>query len=186
MSSLFPKDFFLKNGKKIVIRGAEIEDSEALLKCSKTIFKDDKYFLTTKEEAEDWWSIEKTADRIKRYIGQKGKILLVAVIDGIIVGQTAVECGEKHRTQHVGKIGMSILPEYRQIGVGTALMQSIIDWAKEDSIIEKLELSVFATNEGAIGLYKKMGFAEEGREIRKIKLGNGRYVDTILMYKFVK
>jgi len=150
MSNIFAKEFVLKDGKKIVVRGAAVEDSEALLRCGQMIFKDDKYFLTTKAEAKDWWSIEKTTERIKRYIDQRGKVLLVAEVDGMIVGQIEVECGVKRRTRHVGQIGMTVLAEYRGIGAGTALMESIIAWAKEDGIIEKLALSVFATNKGAI------------------------------------
>lgn len=186
MSNIFAKEFVLKDGKKIVVRGAAVEDSKALLRCGQEVFRDDKYFLTTEEEAKEWWSVEKATERIKGYVDQKGKVLLVAVVNGMIVGQIQVECGAKHRTRHVGQIGMSVLAEYRRMGVGMALMEAVFAWAKEDAIIEKLALSVFATNKKGIGLYKKMGFDEEGREIRKIKLGKGRYVDTILMYKFVR
>ena len=186
MSNKFAKEFVLKDGRRIIVRQAQLADSEGFLRYGQEVFKDDRYFLTTQEEAKEWWSIEKTTERIKGYVDQKGKVLLVAVVNGMIVGQIQVECGAKRRTRHVGQIGMSILDEYRGIGVGTALMESIIAWAKEDGIIEKLALSVFATNKGAIGLYEKMGFEEEGREIRRIRLAKRKYVDTVLMYKFVK
>jgi len=45
---------------------------------------------------------------------------------------------------------------------------------------------VFATNRPAIGLYKQLGFAEEGRQVRGIKMADGKYIDGVLMYKFVK
>ena len=186
MSNKFAREFVLKDGRRVIVREAEVADSEAFLQYGQEVFKDDKYFMTTKEEAKEWWSIEKTTDRIKGYIDQQGKVLLVAVMDGRIVGSIEVECGSKRRTRHVGQIGMTVLAEYRGIGVGTALMASVIAWARKDAIIEKLALSVFATNKAAGGLYKKLGFEEEGREIRKIKLGEGKYVDTVLMYKFVK
>lgn len=70
--------------------------------------------------------------------------------------------------------------------IGTALLQSVIDWAKENPVIEKVALGVLATNQPAIGLYKKMGFLQEGREIRAVKIADGKYVDMILMYSFVK
>ena len=53
-------------------------------------------------------------------------------------------------------------------------------------MIEKVALSVFATNQLAIGLYKKMGFLEEGCRIREIRIADEKYVDDILMYRFVK
>jgi RimJ/RimL family protein N-acetyltransferase len=45
---------------------------------------------------------------------------------------------------------------------------------------------VFVTNATAIGLYQKLGFIEEGRRIKDIKRGLDSYVDTVMMYKFVK
>jgi RimJ/RimL family protein N-acetyltransferase len=47
-------------------------------------------------------------------------------------------------------------------------------------------LAVFATNARAIGLYRKLGFVEEGRRPREVKFGADQYVDDILMYRFVK
>jgi RimJ/RimL family protein N-acetyltransferase len=52
-------------------------------------------------------------------------------------------------------------------------------------LIEKIGLSVFATNLDAIRLYKRLGFVEEGRQPREIKLGPGEYADNVLMYRFV-
>ncbi len=51
--------------------------------------------------------------------------------------------------------------------------------------IEKVCLDVFAANSDAIGLYKKIGFAEEGRHSRDIKRGAEDYVDTVTMYRFL-
>jgi RimJ/RimL family protein N-acetyltransferase len=66
------------------------------------------------------------------------------------------------------------------------LMQSLIEWAEKNETIEKLTLAVFSTNVRAIALYKKLGFAIEGMCHRDIKIPDGTYVDSILMYKFVK
>jgi len=71
-------------------------------------------------------------------------------------------------------------------GVGTALLKSLIGWAKENHVIEKVTLEVFVTNEAAIRLYRKMGFLEEGRRVRHVKIADGKYVDVIVMYVFVK
>jgi ribosomal protein S18 acetylase RimI-like enzyme len=52
--------------------------------------------------------------------------------------------------------------------------------------LEKIKLSVIATNERAIGLYKRFGFQEEGRRLRELKYSNGSYADTILMARIVR
>lgn len=81
---------------------------------------------------------------------------------------------------------MSVLKEFRNKGVGRALIEVILTWAQTHPTIEKVGLAVLATNERAIYLYKSLGFVEEGRRIKEIKIGSNNYVDDILMYKFVK
>ena len=87
---------------------------------------------------------------------------------------------------HVATLHMSVAEEWRSRGVGTILLQSAIDWAKSHPAIEKLGLAVFSSNTRAIGLYRKLGFAQEGCRPREVKFGPDRYVDDILMYRFVK
>jgi RimJ/RimL family protein N-acetyltransferase len=66
------------------------------------------------------------------------------------------------------------------------LLQTLIDWAEANPLIEKIGLAVFANNEAAIRLYRKLGFMEEGRRPREMKLGPGQYVDDVLMCRLVK
>lgn len=53
-------------------------------------------------------------------------------------------------------------------------------------MLEKLCLQVFATNSRAIALYTSLGFVEEGRQVRDIKLETGDYIDVLMMGRFVK
>ena len=92
----------------------------------------------------------------------------------------------ERRPSAFSNLGISVAREWRGRGVGTALVVSLLEWATEIADIEKVSLDVFATNLGAIGLYKKLGFVEEGRRIKDIKRGADHYVDTVMMYQFVK
>lgn len=186
MSGLFPKEFTLKNKKKITVRPAEPNDAEALLRFSEEIFKDDSFFLTTRREITDKLTVEKQKERIEKYFNKPGVVLLVVEAAGAIVGTSEVNTGERKRCRHVGRIGISVLEKYRGTGCGTALLKCIIKWAEKDRIIEKLNLEVFANNANAISLYKKLGFREYGIAPKEIKMNEDEYVDTILMYKFVK
>lgn len=80
---------------------------------------------------------------------------------------------------------MAIAPEWRGMGVGNALLETLIAWAKTRPRIEKICLAVLADNIPAIGLYRKYGFQEEGRRIREIKTGPDEYSDDLLIYRFV-
>jgi putative acetyltransferase len=52
--------------------------------------------------------------------------------------------------------------DWRGRGVGSALVQAAIGWARGQGL-HKLCLEVFAHNAVAIALYRKSGFVEEGR-----------------------
>lgn len=156
-----------------------------MLRCVEAVFADDRFFLTTIEEIRENFTLEKYAERTELFNNHKQKLLLVTEVEGQIVSMSDIECSEKKRNQHVGRIGISILPEYRRIRLGTAIMETMIDWATAHPVIEKLALGVWAANEPAIRLYEKMGFVEEGRKVREVKYADGSYDDCILMYRFV-
>ena len=63
-------------------------------------------------------------------------------------------------------------------------IQKAIDKARELGF-DQLELGVYADNERAMGLYKKMGFKEFGRTPRAFKLKDGTYIDEVNMVLFL-
>jgi RimJ/RimL family protein N-acetyltransferase len=76
---------------------------------------------------------------------------------------------------------MSILPSWRNQGLGTILLDAMINWTRLNPCIEKMTLRVISTNLHAIELYKKFGFQEEGRNVRGLKYCDGSYADFIFM-----
>jgi RimJ/RimL family protein N-acetyltransferase len=101
----------------------------------------------------------------------------VAIADGPVVGQISVQ-----PTYHgYADIGMLVAREWRGRGVGTALMEAGIAWARERGDIHKLSLGVFAHNAAGIALYKKVGFVEEGRRVKHYRRQSGELWDSIEM-----
>lgn len=82
---------------------------------------------------------------------------------------------------HIVRLTIVIHPSFDGQGIGMLLMDRFIKWAKETDGIEKIELLVRATNERAIHLYTKLGFREEGRLLKRIKISDGKYIDDISM-----
>ena len=56
---------------------------------------------------------------------------------------------------------MGLLPDARGKGLGERLARAAIGRAWAEGL-ERVELEVFASNERAIGLYRKLGFITEG------------------------
>jgi len=87
------------------------------------------------------------------------------------------------RQSHRGALGMGLLPEFRGQGIGSMLLKAVLEHAKIFGL-EKVELSVYTTNEAAIALYKKFGFEQEGL-IKKYRKLDGRYFDCLVMGRFL-
>jgi len=101
---------------------------------------------------------------------------LVAVAGGVVVGSVHVDASR----HGFGEIGMAVAREWRGRGVGSALLAAAIEWARERGL-HKLSLSVFAHNTAAIGLYRKLGFVEEGRRVKQYRRSSGELWDAIEM-----
>ena len=101
---------------------------------------------------------------------------VVAVAGGQIIGMLHVQASH----HGFGELGMLVHRDWRGRGVGSALVQAAIDWARGHGL-HKLCLEVFAQNAAAIALYRKCGFAEEGRRARQYRRASGELWDTIMM-----
>jgi putative acetyltransferase len=100
--------------------------------------------------------------------------------EDIIIGSAGLTVNANHRTRHSGSIGIMIHKDYQNKGVGTALMQALIDIADNWLMLVRVELSVFEDNERAIHLYEKFGFEKEGLK-RLAAIRNGKYENEYLM-----
>lgn len=100
-----------------------------------------------------------------------------------VVGWCDVFPEENPRQSHRGGLGMGILPEYRGKGIGSQLLQKVIEHAKTFGL-EKIELNVYTSNVSAVALYKKFGFEQEGL-IKKYRKLDGQYFDCLAMGKFL-
>jgi tRNA-Thr(GGU) m(6)t(6)A37 methyltransferase TsaA len=98
------------------------------------------------------------------------------------VGSAQIERGEMVKS-HIGFLGISMAPEWRGIGLGTLLMETVIKEAERYlGGLRMIQLDVFANNERGIRLYQRLGFTEYGRLPEAIH-HRGNYVDLISMYR---
>lgn len=69
----------------------------------------------------------------------------------------AVGCGRITAKGHIGRV--AVLPEWRRKHIGTAILELLVDYAREQGY-SKVELNA---QEQAIELYKKFGFEAKGK-----------------------
>jgi ribosomal protein S18 acetylase RimI-like enzyme len=80
---------------------------------------------------------------------------------------------------HRGVLGMGVSASHRGAGLGSRLLDACLSHAPRSGI-EKVELTVFASNARAIALYRKHGFTEFGM-IRDYRRLDGVVYDALLM-----
>ena len=104
---------------------------------------------------------------------------VVARAGETVVGWCDIAPDERVGYQHVGRLGMGLLPDWRGRGVGARLLTAAL--ADADRIgLERVELEVFLGNGPAQRLYRRLGFIVEGVKRRARKL-DGHYDDHVLM-----
>ncbi len=148
------------------VRPARGEDARDLAKLLVAVAEERLYLATEPPVDIDEWA-ERFAANLEGFF--------VAVGEGRVVGQLAV-----WPRQAVGELAMAVAREWRGRGVGSALMAAAIEWARTRRL-QKLKLDVFPHNEAAIALYRKFGFAEEGRREKHYRRANGELWDALVM-----
>lgn len=83
------------------------------------------------------------------------------------------------RMSHRAELGIAVVKAAWGQGVGTALLQKIVDYAKGHGI-EMINLEVRSDNLRAIALYEKFGFVKTGVSPAFFKIGDS-YIDFTLM-----
>ena len=93
-----------------------------------------------------------------------------------IIGELGIEVAP----YGVADFGMMVAADARGRGVGSALLSAAIEWARSAGA-HKVALQVWPDNQGAIALYRKFGFAQEGHLRRHYRRRNGDLWDAIIM-----
>ena len=154
-----------------------------MLDYVRSVARETPFFLIEADEFD--FPEEQERKWIQDHLDRPGWLVLVAEVSGTPIGLVSVENGPHRRVAHRSTFGVSVAEPWRGQGVGTALLETLLEWATANPLIEKIGMDVFSSNETAIRLYRKMGFSEEGFKPKEIKIGREQYVDVVSMYRFV-
>jgi len=105
---------------------------------------------------------------------------------GQIAGMIGLVREQGAKSQHKAFIwGVYVVPEARGQGVGAALLETALDFARQIEGLEQVMLAVAATNKSARTLYAAAGFEVWGQEPLALKVGD-HYVDEEHMVFFLE
>jgi RimJ/RimL family protein N-acetyltransferase len=160
----------------IAIRPAEPSDAPELVSLAASVGQEAGDWLLT---TETWRPVGDERRYLKAVRRHADAAVYVAVDGGRIVGRLSLARDPHPASTHVADLGLMVAESHRRRGIGTALLEAAVTWAK-GSGVSKLELHVFPWNEPAIQLYERFGFEREGLR-RGHYLRNGDAVDALLM-----
>ncbi|MFL5921970.1 MAG: GNAT family N-acetyltransferase [Gaiellaceae bacterium] len=158
------------------IRDAEPGDATALVALAREVSREPEGWLLSAAE----WRAPAAERRYLRAVRRSlHAAVFVADAPEGLVGRLSVARDPHPASQHVADLGLMVAASHRRQGIGRALLERAVEWARESGVA-KLELHVFPDNEPAIALYESFGFVREGYRRRHYRR-DGRYVDAVLM-----
>ncbi len=162
-----------------IIREAVPADAPGMIEFMDRLTSDPEADIIL-EPGEFNMTVEQEQEFVRRMAVADNCLCLVAEADGGVVGVLTCQGGRRRAVRHCTELGVSVDREWRNRGIGTALLQRAVDWARASEVVRRMQLYVFVRNEAAIRLYRKMGFEIEGRREAPVYRG-GRYLDDYVM-----
>ena len=168
---------------ELLIREAEAEDAAELvtfLNCVslETDFTslDGDGILLTSEEMEIFLNKQASWDN---------QITLLAFLNDKIAGIVNITADQRKRVRHIGDLFIVIGKKYWNNGLGSFLLEEVVEWAQASGILRRLQLTVQTRNQVAVHLYQKHGFVIEGRQERGAYIEEGDFIDVYLMGRLI-
>jgi GNAT superfamily N-acetyltransferase len=140
------------------IRKAVPDDIEGLVACSTGLFAED---AGTRDPtlSQDWPRLH-AADSYRAAFDDELKLVLVADDGGSVVGHLLGSLGEASDIRPIRVatlVSMYVMPTHRSAGAGAKLVAAFREWAGAAGA-DRLAVSAYAANDGAIRFYQRQGF----------------------------
>ena len=168
-----------RQGVPFAIRRATEADAGEIIAILEAIASERIYTAISRP-----WS----ADRQRQYLVSLSAREAVHVAEterGAIIGYQTLELWAPtlDSMAHVGQIGTFLRPQWRRRGIGEALFQRAVDFARKHDFL-KFVIQVRSSNLSARGFYQRLGFRECGRLNRQVRIGE-QEDDEIIMEFFL-
>lgn len=152
------QSFKSKKGNAVEFRTPSESEFAAVWGYACDIAAEDTYIALNKapseQEERSWFT-----DMLTRL--ERGDTIRISVyVNGVYGGNGRVDRGN-YRHTHVGSVGLSLAPAFRDEGIGSVLMKALIRESKTLGL-RLLTLSCFENNPRALHMYEKLGFTRSG------------------------
>ncbi|WP_378185947.1 GNAT family N-acetyltransferase [Aquimarina sp. W85] len=144
----------------LIIREAKPVDAKSLLQLKTNYLRTSHTIPLYLEEYPN--DLQAETELILRYKKQQNSALFLAFKGDTLVGNIDITGNQRQKLMHTAALGMGVHTRWQNTGIGTALLQHTITWAKQNNTLQVLWLEVYGSNLSGITLYTKMGFTNCG------------------------
>lgn len=143
--------------------------------------------MITVADLDEGNSHQRIRQAIEDVAGAWGAHLIAEWVAGEqLIGTSEIWRMKQSLLRHVALMSVEVHPSAQGLGVGRRLFERALAWATltrshDQPRVERLELYVRADNVRARRLYESLGFEVEGVRRRFVRLGDGRYIDDLVM-----
>lgn len=159
-----------------VVRRAQPGDAAALVALAEAVASEPEGWLISDGAWRSPGEERRFLRALRRY---SDAAVFVAELPEGLVGRLSLGRDPHPASKHVADLGLMVSAAYRRRGIGKALLEAAVEWARVAEV-SKLELHVFPHNEAAINLYEQFGFEREGLRRAHYRRG-AEFLDAILM-----
>lgn len=125
-------------------------------------------------------TVEQEEGLIERLNSGKREVMFAARDGEEIVGICQFSAFSRERIAHRGEIAISVRRAYWGTGVGSRMMEAMLDFAKNTAKVSVVSLEVWSDNARAIALYKRFGFESFGT-FKRFFCIDGKFCDAEYM-----
>ena len=173
-----PRSYELKDGRILLIRLVAVEDAGALIDYAHAVSAESNFLTFGPGEFNR--TLQGEEEFINQRLAADNHLFILGTVDDVVVALLNFTGGSRPRLRHSGGFGLSVRKNYWGLGIGSLMLDTLIEWARRTGIVKKINLQVRADNHRAIQLYKSKGFVREGTLHKEIYL-NGKYFDNYWM-----
>lgn len=176
------KNILLKNGAPAILRAPRTSDAAQMLEYMKKTSAETEFLMRYPEECRHTEQTE--TDFLEDIIASRNDLMIVCEVDGRIAGNCSISFNNRIKTAHRATVGIALLKEFWDLGIGTKFFEAMIEAAKARGV-SQIELEVIEGNARAIHLYEKMGFSIVAEKPNAIRLKDGTLLREFFMVKYL-
>lgn len=175
---LFPRIVTLSNKTEMIIRPARPGDARKIVQYLNEVRGSTDYVPSIDDLSE--LSIEDEVHFINKIQDDPNALMIIGLISGGVVSIARITSFHRLKTAHNAELSISVSKDHWNLNIGSNMLKIMIQFARENQLIENISLGVIEDNSGGIRMYEKFGFERVGvhKDFFNIR---GKYYDEILM-----